>query len=941
MSTRDVTVNIPLAPVSHGASTYNSGPSKSTFQDPSNVEKGGLFHRHTAGRRVKRVAANADTRKSDHDGEGDFINPMGRLYNRILNFSVVTRYILYILPISLIFAVPIVIGATAAPNAKIAGVRIVWFFTWIEVVWVSLWVSKLVAQILPWLFQFLCGIVSSGTRKYALVLKALEFPLSIAGWALTSLATFLPLMTLNPDQRAAGDKTPRPWENTTHNVLWAAWISSLIFLGEKLIIQLLSINYHRTQFNAKIKDSKHNVYLLSLLYEASRALFPAYCNEFIEEDYIINDSIATSTKGSKGRSGTATPMRLIRDVGRVGDKITSAFGEIASEITGKQVFNPTAAHSVVVEALEKKRSSEALAKRLWMSFVVEGKDALYQEDIVEVLGSDRQQQAEEAFAAIDKDGNGDISLDEMILTVVDFGRERHAIATSLADVDQAIGVLDRLLCTIAFVIVVFVFVGFLNTSFVTTLATTGTALLSLSFMFAATAQEVLGSCIFLFVKHPYDVGDRVSIDKAELTVEHISLLFSVFKRLENHKTVQVPNIVLNQVWIDNISRSKAMREVVNLYVNFDTTMEDIELLKSEMQAFVGSKENSRDFLPEVEIEITGIAEMNKLELKVEAKHKSNWSNETLRAARRSKFMCALVMALRKIPIYGPGAGDAVLGDVGKPTYSVSITDSEATAFRDEFAAKKDAKRMVVAAKPETKPPNPEAGSKTYGGDYFNSATRSNQRTPADTRPSTAAGTEKTAVENLNARNPAADSARDDWESYRDNMTPESRRENDLEEVRGMLSREKSRGRRQVAPVVEHPYPSPIPERRTPTPQQLGRPSSPPQHALPSTPQQLLPATPPRMGRSPSPQGQSLQGLGPTLSNHPAFQGERREDSQTRVNNGTLPSTTYGRYQPAGPPALASAPAPALAPSSLPAPARSPAGNAFARQQTSSPHRKPA
>jgi hypothetical protein len=62
-------------------------------------------------------------------------------------------------------------------------------------VWLSLWVSKLAAKTLPFIFQFLCGIVSSGTRKYALVLKALEIPLSLAGWALASLATFIPVST--------------------------------------------------------------------------------------------------------------------------------------------------------------------------------------------------------------------------------------------------------------------------------------------------------------------------------------------------------------------------------------------------------------------------------------------------------------------------------------------------------------------------------------------------------------------------------------------------------------------------------------------------------------------------------------------------------------------------------------------------------------------------
>ena len=53
--------------------------------------------------------------------------------------------------------------------------------------------SKLAAKALPSIFQFLCGIVSSGTRKYALVIKRLELYLSLSGWALASLATFVPV----------------------------------------------------------------------------------------------------------------------------------------------------------------------------------------------------------------------------------------------------------------------------------------------------------------------------------------------------------------------------------------------------------------------------------------------------------------------------------------------------------------------------------------------------------------------------------------------------------------------------------------------------------------------------------------------------------------------------------------------------------------------------
>lgn len=484
--------------------------------------------------------------------------------------------------------------------------------------WLSLWVSKIVAHFLPYLFQVVAGVVSSGVRKYALVIKSLEIPLSLVGWSVTSLATFVPLMTRNPYNRAH-DPNQKNWETIVNQILAAAVIATLVFLGEKFFIQIISINYHRKQFNSRIRESKRNVYLLSLLYEASRALFPAYCNEFAEEDYIIGDQINLSALGGLGsknrshrRSGSQTPMRLLQDVGRIGDKVTSAFGNVAQEITGKQVFNPNSAHSIVTEALEKRRSSEALAKRLWMSFVIEGKEALYQDDIIDVLGHEHEEEAMEAFGALDRDMNGDISLDEMIQVITQMSRDRKAIATSMHDVDQAINVLDRMLMTIVTIVIIFVFVAFLNKSFTTTLATAGTALLSLSFVFSATAAEVLGSCIFLFVKHPFDIGDRVDLGNDQLAVDHISLLFTVFRRISGAnvgRTVQIPNNVLNTLWIENVSRSKAMKEQLTIQVSFDTTFEDIQILKQELLTFVTDKENARDFQPDIDVEVLGTSDM--------------------------------------------------------------------------------------------------------------------------------------------------------------------------------------------------------------------------------------------------------------------------------------------------------------------------------------------
>ncbi|KAI0156435.1 serine/threonine protein kinase [Xylariaceae sp. FL1272] len=696
---------------STGARKANQGLSPDQASDEGN-EKHHFFHR---GRRQAQKEEHRKKREDQDNLANDelSLNAMGKLYNRIIGTSVLVRYVIYIAPVALLLAVPLIVltalnmkdsipvGSRTTTNGDdettVYGPPLFRLFVWIEVAWLTLWAGKLGAWFVPRIFTFFTGVVSPGTRKYATVLVNLSIPLSLFFWALADWLVFISLLQ-NPFKAVS-------WVNTVKTILGAAFVSSAIFLIEKSLIQLISISYHQRSFANRIQQSKRDVHLLGLMYDASRKLFPMYCDEFIEEDEIINDSIEMLLGGKKKgwrnrKSGAVIPARLIGNVGRFGNKVTSAFGNIATEITGKQVFNPNSAHSIVIEALEKATTSEALAKRIWMSFVVEGNEALFGDDITEVLGSAHHEEAEECFAALDADGNGDISLDEMIRKVVEIGKERKAIANSMQDIGQALKVFDNILLVVVLLLIIFVFLAFFNSSFVTTLATAGTTLLSLSFVFATSAQEFLGSTIFLFIKHPYDVGDRVDItgsEKEQLIVERISLVYTVFTRIDKMQSVQIPNIVLNNLWIENVSRSKAMKELIQVNVSYDTTFEDIELLRLEMEKFVRSPDNSRDFQPDLAISVGSIGNLDMLTLNVAMKHRSNWHNDATRAARRSKFMCALATAMKKVPMYGPGGGGEALGGPTNPTYSVSVTDEIAAAARDKAAQEKDAARLVPAA----------------------------------------------------------------------------------------------------------------------------------------------------------------------------------------------------------------------------------------------------
>jgi hypothetical protein len=184
-----------------------------------------------------------------------------------------------------------------------------------------------------------------------------------------------------------------------------------------------------------------------------------------------------------------------------------------------------------------------------------------------------------------------------------------------------------------------------------------------------------------------------------------SLLYTVFRRIDNGTDLQITNERLAMKRIENISRSGVNKQRLTFSVDFKTTFQDIMFLRKELEAFL--KENKRDYEPALALSVVDIHELNKLELSIAFTHKSNWSDERLRATRSSKFMCALVAAIRKIPLYHPNGLRPLLGDEGRPLFTATISDAEAVA---KVAADKK-KRAEVRIDAEAKEADDEAARK--------------------------------------------------------------------------------------------------------------------------------------------------------------------------------------------------------------------------------------
>ncbi|OAF59252.1 hypothetical protein VC83_04477 [Pseudogymnoascus destructans] len=174
--------------------------------------------------------------------------------------------------------------------------------------------------------------------------------------------------------------------------------------------------------------------------------------------------------------------------------------------------------------------------------------------------------------------NGDISMEELEAVCVEIGRGRKTITASLRDLDSVVGKLDDL---------------------------------------------------FVFIKHPFDVGDRVTIYGNtgamglgdDYFVKEIALLFTEFKKAEGH-VVQAPNSYLNTLFILNQRRSGGLAEAVPVTMKFGTTIEQLEGLRVALLESVGTE--SREHQNNILTELKTVYEAYSTSKNVVFFYKSNW-----------------------------------------------------------------------------------------------------------------------------------------------------------------------------------------------------------------------------------------------------------------------------------------------------------------------------
>jgi len=186
----------------------------------------------------------------------------------------------------------------------------------------------------------------------------------------------------------------------------------------------------------------------------------------------------------------------------------------------------------------------------------------------------------DAYKVFDRDGDGTITRAEFRGAVVRVFREQRNLSQSVANTGSALQILDTITSWFLTIGLLALLLALLGVKVASLLAVSVSVVLGLNFMLFDGANKTLNSLIFLFFMHPYDVGDRVSLnqdaparDEHVLTVLHINIQNTLFRHW-NGLEVSIANHILASTAIVNLSRNSEQWERIDFEVRLSDEKTD-------------------------------------------------------------------------------------------------------------------------------------------------------------------------------------------------------------------------------------------------------------------------------------------------------------------------------------------------------------------------------
>ncbi|CAL5437915.1 unnamed protein product [Camellia sinensis] len=420
-------------------------------------------------------------------------------------------------------------------------------------------------------------------------------------------------------------------------------IGAGMWMAKTFLVKLLASSFHVTRFFDRIQESIFQQYVFQTL--SGPPLM-----EFAER---VGNTISGQLSFKNMKKGNHVQKEGVIDIEKLHkmkqEKISAwTMKGLITAIRGSGLFTVSNAldESVDDEGVEQKDkeiTSELEARdaayQIFKNVAKPGCKYIEEEDLLRFLKKDEVDNVLPMFQGVAETGK--IKKSALQKWVVNVYNERKSLAHSLNDTKTAIEELNKILSGIILVVIIIVWLllmGFATTQVIVFISS---QLLLVAFMFGNTCKTVFEALIFVFVMHPFDVGDRCVIDGVQMVVEEMNILTTIFLRYDNEK-IFYPNSVLASKPISNFYRSPEMSDTVEFAIDVSTSAASIVALKAKIKGYLESK--PQHWRPNHSVQVKEIEDVNKMKMALFVNHTINFQNYVERGNRRSD----LVLELKKI-----------------------------------------------------------------------------------------------------------------------------------------------------------------------------------------------------------------------------------------------------------------------------------------------------
>ncbi|XP_027366261.1 mechanosensitive ion channel protein 6-like isoform X2 [Abrus precatorius] len=295
--------------------------------------------------------------------------------------------------------------------------------------------------------------------------------------------------------------------------------------------------------------------------------------------------------------------------------------------------------------IRSENEAKAAAKKIFQNVARRGCRYIYPEDLMRFMREDEAAKTMNLFEGATDTGR--ISKSALKNWVVNAFRERRALALTLNDTKTAVNKLHRMLNFVVAIIILVIWLLILEIATTKFLLFVSSQLVLVAFIFGNTCKTIFEAIIFLFVMHPFDVGDRCEIDGVQMVVEEMNILTTIFLRYDNQKVI-IPNSVLATKAIYNYYRSPDMGDAIEFCIHVTTPLEKVSLMKHRIQSYIDNKKEH--WYPSPFIVFKDHEQLNMVKIAIWPTHRMNFQDMGERYVRRSLLIEEMIKIFRELDI---------------------------------------------------------------------------------------------------------------------------------------------------------------------------------------------------------------------------------------------------------------------------------------------------